>query len=179
MNEEKRTRQMETTEDVDEFPEDRMDAEFHEHEPTFMDPDEEIREREVMMRDAEEEFRERQPASVEREEMRHREPAGTDRELAPLLEAGEAEEFRSRWLDIQTDFVDDPRHSVENADELVARVINSITENFAGERASLEDQWNRGEEASTEDLRIAIKRYRSFFNRLLTLESPGREEEHG
>jgi len=87
------------------------------------------------------------------------------------LEEGEAEEFRSRWQDIQTEFVDDPSHSVENADELVARVINSITENFASERTSLEDQWNRGKEASTEDLRIAITRYRSFFNRLLTLES--------
>jgi len=67
--------------------------------------------------------------------------------------------------------VDDPRHSVENADDLVEKVMNSITETFADERTSLEDQWNRGVDASTEDLRLAMKRYRSFFNRLLTLES--------
>jgi hypothetical protein len=100
----------------------------------------------------------------------------TEKELVPLLEENEAEKYRSHWLDIQTEFVDNPRNSVEKADELVVRVINSITENFASERTSLEDQWNRGKEASTEDLRIAMKRYRSFFNRLLTLESPGTAE---
>jgi len=133
-----------------------------------------------------EEKREQQMDSVEHmeaiaedrmeEEIRERQPSLMEKELGPLLEEGEAEEFRSRWQDIQTEFVDDPRHSVENADELVARVINSITENFASERTALEDQWNRGKEASTEDLRIAITRYRSFFNRLLTLESPGNTE---
>jgi len=133
-----------------------------------------------------EEKREQQIDSVEHmeaiaedrmeEEIRERQPSLMEKELVPLLEEGEAEEFRSRWQDIQTEFVDDPRHSVENADELVARVINSITENFASERTALEDQWNRGKEASTEDLRIAITRYRSFFNRLLTLESPGNTE---
>ena len=128
-----------------------------------------------------EEKREQQMDSVEHmeaiaenrteEEIRESQPSVMEKGLVPLLEEGEAEEFRSRWQDIQTEFVDDPSHSVENADELVARVINSITENFASERTSLEDQWNRGKEASTEDLRIAITRYRSFFNRLLTLES--------
>jgi hypothetical protein len=133
-----------------------------------------------------EEKREQQMVSVEHmeaiaedrmeEEIRESKPSLMEKELIPLLDEGEVEEFRSRWLDIQTEFVDDPRHSVENADELVARVINSITENFASERTALEDQWNRGKEASTEDLRIAITRYRSFFNRLLTLESPGNTE---
>jgi len=128
-----------------------------------------------------EEKREQQMDSVEHmeaiaenrteEEIRESQPSVMEKGLVPLLEEGEAEEFRSRWQDIQTEFVDDPSHSVENADELVARVINSITENFASERTSLEVQWNRGKEASTEDLRIAITRYRSFFNRLLTLES--------
>ena len=128
-----------------------------------------------------EEKREQQMDSVEHmeaiaenrteEKIQESQPLVMEKEFVPLLEEGEAEEFRSRWQDIQTEFVDDPSHSVENADELVARVINSITENFASERTSLEDQWNRGKEASTEDLRIAITRYRSFFNRLLTLES--------
>lgn len=110
------------------------------------------------------------------EEVRARRPVATEKELIPLLDEGDAEAFRSSWQDIQTDFVDDPRNSVKNADELVAQVINSITENFANERNSLEEQWTRGGEASTEDLRLAMKRYRSFFNRLLTLEAQNPEE---
>jgi len=92
-------------------------------------------------------------------------------EAVPLLSENQAEDFRSRWQKIQTVFVDDPRNSVENADNLVERLMNSITETFAKERNSLEEHWNQGAEASTEDLRLAIKRYRSFFNRLLTLET--------
>jgi hypothetical protein len=163
MDEEKRVQQMENAEERDAFERDRMEDEFHEDEPAVMETEEEYRARESADREVEEKIREREPSAMEKE-------------LLPLLDGSEAEEFRSRWLDIQTDFVDDPRHSVENADELVARVINSITENFASERTSLEDQWNRGEEASTEDLRLAMKRYRSFFNRLLTLETSTVEE---
>lgn len=92
-------------------------------------------------------------------------------EFVPLLSKEKAEDFRSHWQKIQTGFVDDPHNSVEKADDLVERVMNSITETFAKERSSLENQWNQGAEASTEDLRLAIKRYRSFFNRLLTLET--------
>jgi len=93
-------------------------------------------------------------------------------DFAPLFENDEAEEFRSHWLNIQSRFVDDPRASVKEADKLVADVIKSITRSFADRRISLENQWNSGENnISTEDMRIAIKRYRSFFNRLLSLES--------
>ena len=95
-----------------------------------------------------------------------------DEDFAPLFENNEAEEFRSHWLNIQSRFVDDPRASVKEADELVANVIKSITRSFADRRISLENQWNGGENnISTEDMRVAIKRYRSFFNRLLSLES--------
>jgi hypothetical protein len=93
-------------------------------------------------------------------------------DFAPLFENTEAEEFRSHWLDIQSRFVDDPRASVKEADELVANVIKSITRSFADKRISLENQWKSGENnISTEDMRVAIQRYRSFFNRLLSLES--------
>jgi hypothetical protein len=96
----------------------------------------------------------------------------SDDDFAPLFENDEAEEFRSHWLNIQSRFVDDPRASVKEADELVANVIKSITRSFADRRISLESQWNSGEnKISTEDMRVAIKRYRSFFNRLLSLES--------
>lgn len=95
-----------------------------------------------------------------------------EEDFAPLFEKAEAEEFRSHWLEIQSRFVDDPGASVKDADELVANVIKSITRSFADRRMSLENQWKSGEDnISTEDMRVAIKRYRSFFNRLLSLES--------
>ena len=95
-----------------------------------------------------------------------------EEDFAPLFENDEAEEFRSHWLEIQSRFVDDPGASVKEADELVANVIKSITRSFADKRISLESQWKSGENnISTEDMRVAIKRYRSFFNRLLSLES--------
>lgn len=94
-----------------------------------------------------------------------------EEEFAPLFENNEAEQFRSDWLNIQSRFVDDPRAAVKEADELVAAVIKSITRSFADRQISLESQWDSGENTSTEDLRVAIKRYRSFFNRLLSLES--------
>ncbi len=92
-------------------------------------------------------------------------------DLAPLFGQGAAEKFRTRWLAIQSKFVDDPSDSVKQADQLVDDVIQGITNSFADRRGSLEKQWNGGEEASTEDLRLALKQYRSFFDRLLTLES--------
>lgn len=92
-------------------------------------------------------------------------------ELIPLFEEDAARKFRSRWLAIQSKFVDDPGDSVKQADDLVADVIKNVTMNFANRRVSLEKQWNGGDNTSTEDLRIALKQYRSFFDRLLTLES--------
>jgi len=77
--------------------------------------------------------------------------------------------YRTRWDGIQTGFVDEPRKAVEEADALVAQVIKRLTEVFADERATLEQQWGRGEQVSTEDLRQALRRYRSFFERLLAI----------
>ena len=92
-------------------------------------------------------------------------------ELEPLFEEEAAKKFRSRWLAIQSKFVDDPRASVKQADELVADIIKDVTMNFADRRIGLENQWNSGENISTEEMRVTLKRYRSFFERLLTLES--------
>lgn len=94
-----------------------------------------------------------------------------DERLEPLFEEESARKFRSRWQAIQTKFVDDPRDSVKQADELVADIIKDVTMNFANRRIGLEKQWNSGENISTEDMRVTLKRYRSFFERLLTLES--------
>lgn len=77
--------------------------------------------------------------------------------------------YRSRWEAIQTGFVDEPRAAVEQADALVAQVVNRLAEVFSRERETLEQQWGRGDNVSTEDLRIALKRYRTFFDRLLSV----------
>jgi len=86
-------------------------------------------------------------------------------EATPLFPSGEAEGFRSRWSETQTGFVDDPRHAVEQADGLVAEVMKRLAETFADERSKLEQQWDRGDQVDTESLRIALQRYRSFFDR--------------
>ncbi len=76
--------------------------------------------------------------------------------------------FQRRWEEVQTRFVDEPRGAVEDADGLVASVMQQLAEGFAQERERVEAQWGRGEDISTEDLRIALQRYRSFFHRLLS-----------
>jgi hypothetical protein len=86
---------------------------------------------------------------------------------ATLFPEKEASGFRTRWTDIQSGFVDEPRKSVEQADTLVAEVIKHLADGFAEERSKLEGQWGRGDDVSTEDLRVTLQRYRAFFDRLL------------
>jgi hypothetical protein len=85
----------------------------------------------------------------------------------PLFSDSDIGDLRTRWSNVQAEFVDEPRRSVEAADQLVASVMQRLAEGFANERASLEKQWDNGESASTEDLRVALQRYRAFFDRLL------------
>ena len=106
--------------------------------------------------------------------VRVQEPETLDRaagvsEPMPLFSESEMGEFRSQWSKIQTGFVDEPRRTVENADKLVAAVMQRLAEGFANERSGLEKQWGSGDNVSTEDLRVALQRYRSFFDRLLKL----------
>lgn len=100
-------------------------------------------------------------------------PAATDGAAMPtnepLFPSSEAASFRDRWTDVQTGFVDEPRHAVEQADGMVAEMMQRLAQVFADERASLEEQWSRGNDISTEDLRQALRRYRSFFDRLLSV----------
>ena len=86
-----------------------------------------------------------------------------------LFPENESRDFHKRWTDIQTGFVDEPRKAVERADELVAEVIKRLADSFAQERSRLEGQWGRGDNVSTEDLRVALQRYRAFFDRLLNI----------
>jgi hypothetical protein len=94
---------------------------------------------------------------------------GQHPETPPLFSESEKGEFRSRWNNVQTGFVDEPRRTVEDADKLVASVMQRLAEGFANERSGLEKQWEQGDHVSTEDLRVALQRYRAFFDRLLKL----------
>jgi hypothetical protein len=89
-------------------------------------------------------------------------------QAAALFPGQELRSYRVRWDQVQTSFVDEPRRAVEQADGLVASVVKRIAEQFSNERTQLEKQWDRGDDVSTEDLRQALMRYRSFFDRLLT-----------
>jgi hypothetical protein len=92
-----------------------------------------------------------------------------EEERVALFIANEANELRARWDGIQVRFVDEPRKAVQEADALVSATIKRLAEIFADERQKLEQQWDRSENISTEDLRIALQRYRSFFARLLAI----------
>ncbi len=93
----------------------------------------------------------------------------TDEGTEPLFPADDAQQLRGRWDSIQAGFVDEPRTAVEAADSLVAAAMKRLAETFADERAQLEAQWDPGDDVSTEDLRVALRRYRSFFGRLLSM----------
>jgi hypothetical protein len=94
---------------------------------------------------------------------------GEEEELAALFAQDAANDFRARWDAVQIGFVDDPKQAVRKADELVAEVMACLADTFSKERAQLEDQVDQTDAASTENLRVALRRYRSFFQRLLTL----------
>jgi hypothetical protein len=89
--------------------------------------------------------------------------------LAPLFTEDAAKTFRSQWDVVQRGFVDDPQEAVRAGDELVAQVIKSLAESFSDQRSSLEGEANQADQSSTENLRLALRRYRSFFERLLSI----------
>jgi hypothetical protein len=109
-------------------------------------------------------------ADRERAERERQHPTPTSGETAPPLFAeDELGGYRTRWSAIQTGFVDEPRKAVEEADTLVAELMKRLAEVFADERRRLETQWERTDQVSTEDLRLAMRRYRFFFERLLSI----------
>jgi hypothetical protein len=87
----------------------------------------------------------------------------------PLLDGTQLEATIRRWKDIQAAFVDEPQQAVQDADALVADLMQGLAQVFSAERQHLEAQWSRGNQASTEDLRVSLQRYRSFFQRLLSV----------
>jgi hypothetical protein len=110
-----------------------------------------------------------EPASVG--EANEVEPSATRESSADeLLFAGDdLAELRARWAGVQAAFVDDPKDCVQKADVLVSDLVEQLTTGFAQARSRLEEQWSRGEDASTEDLRLALMHYREFFERLLAV----------
>ncbi len=96
-------------------------------------------------------------------------PASDGETLVPLFQAEESRAFRATWNEVQIGFVDDPKLAVRKADELVAQVMKTMAESFSSARATVEGQVDQPDQASTENLRVALRRYRSFFQRLLAL----------
>jgi hypothetical protein len=92
-----------------------------------------------------------------------------EQERIALFVPNESNELRARWDRIQVDFVDQPREAVEDADALVSATMSRLAEIFSAERQKLERQWEKNENISTEDLRLTLQRYRSFFGRLLSI----------
>ena len=96
-------------------------------------------------------------------------PATNGESPSPLLSADQGKDFRSRWQNVQVGFVDEPRRAVEQADELVAELMQHLARSFSDQRSRLESEWEHSEKVSTEELRLALRRYRSFFDRLLSV----------
>lgn len=92
-----------------------------------------------------------------------------DDQALALFTSEEVDQFRTEWRGLQSDFVDSPRDAVQHADQLVAQVIQSLATTFADHKKSLESQWSKGEEVETEELRVALRQYRAFFDKLLTV----------
>jgi len=109
------------------------------------------------------------PKLVKGQEAEVLDRAGAVSEPVPFFSEIEMVDLRSQWSKVQTGFVDEPRRTVEDADKLVAAAMQRLAEGFANERSGLEKQWDGGDNVSTEDLRVTLQRYRSFFDRLLKL----------
>ncbi|HEX6342771.1 hypothetical protein [Umezawaea sp.] len=93
----------------------------------------------------------------------------TDDGALELFTSEEVDQFRTEWRGLQSDFVDSPRDAVQHADQLVAQVMQSLATTFADHKKSLEGQWSQGEQVETEELRVALRQYRAFFDKLLTV----------
>jgi hypothetical protein len=92
-----------------------------------------------------------------------------DESLDPLFSAEAARDFRASWDAVQIGFVDDPKQAVRQADELVRQVLENLKQTFSNERGAIDGNTDAADQASTEHLRMALRRYRSFFQRLLSL----------
>ena len=90
------------------------------------------------------------------------------RQHTSLIESERAEGYDTRWKELKGEFVDDPRGAVRGANELVGEVLDELEELFRRQRTDLE-QGLDSDQTTTEDLRQALIRHRSFFDRLLSV----------
>ena len=92
-------------------------------------------------------------------------------QLAPLFDRQHADDMRLEWANIQAAFVDSPGQAVQRADQLVEQVLKDLSDGFSRQRTEIESQamGSQDQPASTESMRVALRRYRSFFERLLSL----------
>jgi hypothetical protein len=120
-------------------------------------------------RDEEQIERDEERASQERNYQASPDPSSDREKLEPLFPPDVAERYRSRWAAVQSSFVDDPRRAASQGDELVAEMLKGLADSFARERAQLDQQLSESGDAATETLRVGFRRYRSFFDRLLSL----------
>lgn len=132
-----------------------------------MSEDENLTTADLAERTEEEDLTPQQQEEEQEEEQAEPEQRG-EGTLEPLLPPEDSERYQQRWNDLQSRFVDEPRGTVKEADGLVAELMQELATSFSDTRSSLEDQWTRGDDVSTEDLRVALQRYRSFFERLLS-----------
>jgi len=125
------------------------------------------------------EARDRKPRVVTREDIADAKPgaerveptaeAHAERQREGLFEGDRSAELQRRWTDVQSRFVDDPHEAVKSADALVDEVIRDLSALFTDERSKLDAHLGKKEDVSTEDLRVALRRYRAFFERLLSI----------
>lgn len=108
-------------------------------------------------------------ATLEREPDGRNDEARSEGQRGLFFPAEDSTGLKSHWSDIQAGFVDEPREAVRRADALVSDVMNRLADVFARERAALEQQWDRGDQVTTEDLRLALQRYRAFLDHLLSV----------
>ena len=87
-------------------------------------------------------------------------------DAATLFEADAAQGFRDRWRDVQLRFVDDPRAAAGEAQSLVEEAIRALSEALAAQKEKL-GGWQGAGEADTEQLRVAVRQYRDFLDRVL------------
>jgi hypothetical protein len=86
-----------------------------------------------------------------------------------VLDPSASDRLRGQWTEVQASFVDEPRRAVTEADQLVGEVLDEVSRVFRDQRSALEAEWSGNNEPGTEELRQALRRYREFFDRLLSL----------
>ncbi|MFI7002307.1 hypothetical protein [Nocardia sp. NPDC050175] len=90
---------------------------------------------------------------------------------APLFADTDLDQLRTQWREVQGTFVDNPRDAVTQADQIVTDIVYKLTTAIAERKRVLEEHTSGAQDGDTEELRQALRGYRGFFRRLLSIES--------